>query len=221
MQALNQASILYEDNHLIAVDKRAGQTVQPEPGKPASVEEDIKAYIKEKYNKPGNVFVGVIHRLDMPVSGVVLLAKTSKALERMNKIFEKREVVKVYIALVEGMPALSHDTITHWLRRDDVRKMVKAFSTQVTGAYKAVLSYKIVQQKGKHTLLEIQLHTGRKHQIRAQLSAIGCPIVGDVKYAAAVPDKNGRIFLHAAKLTFTHPITNLQVTIESKHPFTK
>jgi 23S rRNA pseudouridine1911/1915/1917 synthase len=219
MQALTQVSVLYEDNHLIAVEKNAGQTVQPEPGKPASVEEEVKAYIKEKYNKPGAVFVGVIHRLDMPVSGIVLLAKTSKALERMNKIFEKREVEKIYIAQVEGVPALPQQTITHWLRRDDVRKMVKAFPTEVRGADKAVLSYIVLQQKNKQALLEIHLHTGRKHQIRAQLSAIGHPIVGDVKYAASAPYKNGRIFLHAAKLAFTHPVTNLQVVIESKIPF--
>lgn len=211
--------ILYEDNHLIAAEKRAGQTVQPEPGKPPSLEEEVKAYIKDKYEKPGAVFLGVIHRLDMPVSGIVLLAKTSKALERMNKVFEKREVKKTYMAMVEGVPNPPEQTITHWLRRDDARKMVKAYPSEVKNGDKAILSYKVLQHKGKFALVEVHLHTGRKHQIRAQLSAIGFPIVGDVKYAASAPDKDGRILLHASSLQFTHPVTQQEIIINSKPPF--
>jgi 23S rRNA pseudouridine1911/1915/1917 synthase len=211
--------ILYEDNHLIAAEKRAGQTVQPEPGKPLSLEEEVKAYIKEKYNKPGAVFLGVIHRIDMPVSGIVLFAKTSKALERMNKIFEQRQVSKVYTAVVENVPPEKEATITHWLKRDDKRKLVKAFEQEVGGSEKAQLIYQIEKVKQGKSQLKIRLLTGRKHQIRAQLSAIGCPIVGDVKYQAAKAFTDHRIWLHASELSFEHPVTGEKILIQSKPEF--
>lgn len=211
--------ILYEDNHLIAVEKRAGQTVQPEPGKPPSVEEEVKAYIKQKYDKPGAVFTGVIHRLDMPVSGIVLLAKTSKALERMNKLFEQRSVQKIYTALVDNKPPKSEDTITHWLKRDDVRKMVKAYESETSGTEKAQLHYMMLSSKQGKSILQITLLTGRKHQIRAQLSAIGCPITGDIKYKAAKAFSDHRILLHASELSFVHPVTSEQITIRSTPDF--
>ncbi|MFN4972849.1 MAG: RluA family pseudouridine synthase [Bacteroidota bacterium] len=211
--------ILYEDNHLIAVEKRAGQTVQPEPGKPPSVEEEVKAYIKEKYEKPGAVFVGVIHRLDMPVSGIVLLAKTSKALERMNKLFEQRNVKKMYTTQVENGPSKPEDTITHWLKRDDVRKLVKAYESETPGTEKAQLHYVLLKNKQGRSILQVTLLTGRKHQIRAQLSAIGCPITGDVKYKASKAFADHRILLHASELSFVHPVTNEPITIRSTPDF--
>lgn len=211
--------VLFEDNHLIAVEKHPGQTVQPEPGKPISLEQEVKAYIKEKYNKPGEVFVGVIHRIDMPVSGIVLFAKTSKSLERMNRIFEKREVSKLYMAAVENKPPYTEDTITHWLKRDDQRKIVKAFATENTGCEKAQLRYKVIESTKEKSMLEITLLTGRKHQIRAQLSAIGCPIIGDVKYKAKKAFQEHRILLHASKLAFKHPISQKQLEIVSVPKF--
>ena len=211
--------VLFEDNHLIAVEKQHGQTVQPEPGKPISLEEDVKKYIKETYNKPGDVFLGVIHRIDMPVSGIVLFAKTSKALERMNRIFEKREVTKVYIAAVENTPPTIEDTLTQWLKRDDQRKMVKAFDSDNTGCEKAQLRYKVIESTKEKSMLEITLLTGRKHQIRAQLSAIGCPIIGDVKYKARKAFDEHRILLHAHKLSFKHPVTLQEVEIISAPKF--
>lgn len=209
--------ILFEDNHLIAVYKNSGQTVQPEPGKPLSLEEEVKAFIKVRDSKPGDVFLGVIHRLDMPVSGIVLFAKTSKALVRMNQIFQKREVKKIYQALVEHHPPYSSDLITHWLRRDDKRHMTKAFSSEVTNAEKAQLKYEMIESKGNHCLLKIELLTGRKHQIRAQLSAVGCPIKGDVKYGASKPNSDYGISLSAVELSFIHPVKNEPVLIISSH----
>lgn len=206
--------VLFEDNHLIAVLKRAGQTVQPEPGKPTSLEEEVKQYIKEKYDKPGDVFLGVIHRLDMPVSGIVLFARTSKALTRMNEMFQKREVSKLYEAWVEHTPPAESDLITHWLKRDDSKKFSKAFMGETRGADKAMLRYTTLSKKGNQTLLRIELLTGRKHQIRAQLSAIGCPIVGDVKYGASAPNPDKSISLKAVELAFTHPVTKEKVLIK-------
>ncbi len=206
--------ILFEDNHLIAAFKKAGQTVQPEPGKPLSLEDEVKHYIKEKYEKPGDVFLGVIHRLDMPVEGIVLFARTSKALTRMNEQFQKREVTKMYEALVEHMPPLESDLITHWLKRDEKRNMTKAFVSEVPGADKAQLRYMVQSKKGNQTLLRIELLTGRKHQIRAQLSAIGCPIAGDVKYGASQSFADQSIKLMAVELGFLHPVTKEKVLIQ-------
>jgi 23S rRNA pseudouridine1911/1915/1917 synthase len=216
---MNKLTVLFEDNHLIAVEKQPGLTVQPEPGKPISLEEDVKRYIKETYNKPGEVFLGVIHRIDMPVSGIVLFAKTSKSLERMNRIFEKREVSKLYMAAVENKPPFKEDTITHWLKRDDQRKMVKAFDSENTGCEKAQLRYKVIESTKEKSMLEITLLTGRKHQIRAQLSAIGCPIIGDVKYKAKKAFEEHRILLHAYKLSFKHPVSQKQLEIVSAPKF--
>ena len=207
-------TIIYEDNHLIAALKKSGQTVQPEPGKPMSLEDEVKSYIKEKYNKPGAVFLGVIHRLDMPVRGIVLFAKTSKALVRMNEIFQKREVKKIYHAWVEHHPPKKFETITHWLKRDEKKNFTKAFVTETKGADLAQLIYDVIESKSNRTLLEIELLTGRKHQIRAQLSAIGCPIIGDVKYGASKPNSDQSISLEAVKLSFVHPIKNEPVVIK-------
>ena len=206
--------IVFEDNHLIAAIKKPGQTVQPEPGKPTSLEEEVKMYIKSKYEKPGEVFLGVIHRLDMPVSGIVLFARTSKALARMNEQFQKRQVRKIYEAIVEHIPPHEKELITHWLKRDEQRNFTKAFISETKGADKAQLTYEVINVEGKKTNVRIELHTGRKHQIRAQLSAIGCPIVGDVKYgaAAALPDQS--ISLKAVELGFVHPVTKEGIIIK-------
>lgn len=208
-------NILFEDNHLIAAYKESGQTVQPEPGKPVSLEEEVKAYIKEKYGKEGAVFLGVIHRLDMPVCGVVLFARTSKALTRMNEIFQKREVKKEYEAWVEGTPKIPEATLTNWLRRDEHKNFSKAFGSEVKNAEKAMLNYKVLKSKGKYCLLNIELLTGRKHQIRAQLSAMGHPIVGDVKYGASAPLKNASIALQSCLLSFIHPVKNEALIIKT------
>ena len=213
IESSNQ-QIIYEDNHLIAALKKSGQTVQPEPGKPMSLEDEVKSYIKEKYNKPGAVFLGVIHRLDMPVRGIVLFAKTSKALVRMNEIFQKREVKKIYHAWVEHHPPKKSETITHWLKRDEKKNFTKAFVTETKGSDLAQLIYDVIESKSNRTLLEIELLTGRKHQIRAQLSAIGCPIIGDVKYGASKPNADQSITLEAVKLSFVHPIKNEPVVIK-------
>jgi 23S rRNA pseudouridine1911/1915/1917 synthase len=208
--------ILYEDNHLIAAFKKPGQSVQPEPGKPTSLEEDVKNYLKVNYNKPGDVFLGVIHRLDMPVSGLVLFAKTGKALVRMNEIFQQRDVKKYYRAWVENTPTQQTALLTHYLFRDDKRNFAKAFEVEKKGAKKAELIYTIIEKDKGKTLLEIELLTGRKHQIRAQLKAIGCPIVGDVKYGASQPLKDKSIALMCYKLTFIHPVKNIPVTISTE-----
>lgn len=207
--------ILFEDNHLIAVHKQPGESVQPEEGKPASVEEQVKQYIKVSKQKPGDVFLGVIHRLDMPVSGIVLLAKTSKALVRMNEAFKQRDVEKIYTAIVNGTPQPNQALLTHYLLRDDSRRITKAFDKEVRGSQRAQLEYEIMGIQGKNAKLKITLHTGRKHQIRAQLSKIGFPIVGDVKYNAPKPLQDGGIALCATRLAFTHPVTKEKIVIET------
>lgn len=205
--------ILFEDNHLIAVHKPAGITVQPEPGKPVSLEEEVKAYIKTRYNKPGSVFLGVIHRLDMPVSGVVLFARTSKALVRMNELFRSRKIRKIYTAIVEKVPNPPQARITHWLLRNDNKNITRAYPHAIEGGEKAELSYAVKTVSRNSVKLEIELHTGRKHQIRAQLAAIGCPIVGDVKYGAEKAISTGEIKLKSSSLFFLHPVTGLAMSI--------
>lgn len=207
--------ILYEDNHLIAVHKRSGQSVQPEEGKPTCVEDEVKQYIKVSKNKPGDVFLGVIHRLDMPVSGIVLFAKTSKALVRMNELFKQRSVQKIYTAQVVKIPGLPKGLLTHFLVRDDTRRLTKAHVKEVPNSQKAQLEYEIIATQQQTATLKITLHTGRKHQIRAQLSKEGFPIVGDVKYGAPKPLANGAIALCATYLAFVHPVTKEQVSIEA------
>ncbi|MFN7313485.1 MAG: RluA family pseudouridine synthase [Bacteroidota bacterium] len=208
--------VIFEDNHLIAVYKQAGQTVQPEPGKPISLEDEVKAYIKTKYQKPGAVFLGVIHRLDMPVSGIVLFAKTSKALVRMNEAFKKRTVKKIYHAECEGIPKIENGLLEHYLLRDEHKNITRFFNKPIEKAEKAMLAYQVLAIKGKQSLLEIELLTGRKHQIRAQLSAIKCPILGDAKYGSTVKYDDGHIALKAVLLSFKHPVKDEQLTISIK-----
>lgn len=205
--------ILWEDNHLIAAFKRSGQTVQPEPNKPASLEEEVKAYIKEKYNKPGAIYLGVIHRLDMPVEGIVLFAKTSKALVRMNEIFQQREVQKIYQAWVHNKPAAPKGHLLNWLKRDEKKNFTKAYSTEIKHSERAELNYEVIEVKGKFSLLKVTLLTGRKHQIRVQLSTMGCPIIGDRKYGASYAFDDNYIALQATVLSFIHPVKNEKVEI--------
>lgn len=205
--------VLFEDNHLIAVAKQPGQTVQPEPGKPTSLEDEVKAYIKEKYNKPGEVFLGVIHRLDMPVSGIVLFARTSKALARMNELFKNRKVEKIYEAKVEGKPLHNTDTLTHFLVREEKKNITRAHIRPVPNSEKATLSFEVKYVNNSNSILRIKLLTGRKHQIRAQLGAINCPIVGDVKYGASKANEDTSIALAAVELSFEHPVTKVPLKI--------
>jgi 23S rRNA pseudouridine1911/1915/1917 synthase len=206
--------ILWEDNHLIAAFKQSGQTVQPEPNKPASLEEEVKVYLKEKYQKPGAVYLGVIHRLDMPVEGIVLFAKTSKALVRMNEIFQQRAVQKIYQAWVHYKPVAPTGHLINWLKSDEKKNFTKAYSTEIKQSEKAELTYEVLQIKGKYALLKVTLLTGRKHQIRVQLSTLGCPILGDKKYGALYAYEDNYIALQACELAFVHPVSNENIHIK-------
>jgi 23S rRNA pseudouridine1911/1915/1917 synthase len=212
--------ILYEDNHLIAINKRCGQIVQGDKTGDETLPDMIKAYLKERDGKPGNVFCGVIHRLDRPVSGVVLFAKTSKALSRMNETVKGREIEKTYWAICKERPQPTEGHLEDWIGRDE--KNNKAYivkrndaRTKAGGSLKlAILDYKLIgTSKGGYNILEIKLHTGRHHQIRAQLANIGCHIKGDLKYGAPRSNPDGGILLHARSITFTHPVRKESITI--------
>ena len=208
--------ILYEDNHILAVDKPAGMLTQPTDLESESLESLAKAWIKEKYQKPGNVFLGVVHRLDRPVSGIVLFAKTSKALSRLNEALRERKFKKTYCALVEGKVTKDQDTLEHYLRHDDYAASVS--SKKDPEAKLARLHYEVLTRFEKSTLLKVDLETGRYHQIRAQLSAAGHPIVGDDKYGSRQAAGGGGIALHHSHLQFIHPVTEESVVIESHLP---
>ncbi|TNF46468.1 MAG: RluA family pseudouridine synthase [Bacteroidetes bacterium] len=210
--------ILYEDNHVIAVNKKASDIVQGDKTGDVTLPDRIKEYLKEKYQKPGNVFCGVIHRLDRPTSGVVLFARTSKALERLNKQFREKETNKVYWAVTENEPTSKTGTLINYLKKNEGQNKSYVHSTEVPGSKKAVLNYKLIASSDNYFLLEIQLETGRHHQIRAQLSSIGCPIKGDVKYGAKRPNKDLSISLHARELSFMHPTTKEQISITAPVP---
>ncbi len=198
--------VIYEDNHLIAINKRPGDIVQGDKTGDAPLSEIVKLYIKEKYNKPGNVYLGVAHRLDRPTSGIVVFAKTSKALPRLNKLFAEKMAKKTYWAVVKKLPEKREDTLTHWLKRNTKQNKSYANKKEVPASKKAILSYQTVKELNNYFLLEIDLKTGRHHQIRAQLTAIGCPVKGDLKYGFDRSNKDGSIHLHARKLSFIHPV---------------
>jgi len=210
--------ILHEDNHIIVVNKRVGDIVQGDKTGDKPLSEVVKEYIKEKYNKPGDVFLGVVHRLDRPTTGIVAFAKTSKALERLNTMFSTRETKKTYWAIVKNQPPKTEDTLTHFLKRNPKNNTSKAHLKEVPESKKAILDYKIIQKLDNYYVLEINLHTGRHHQIRAQLTAIGCPIKGDLKYGFDRSNQDGGIHLHARKLAFIHPVSKENIEIIAPTP---
>lgn len=210
--------ILYEDNHLIIINKRAGELVQGDRTGDAPLSEVVKDYIKEKYNKPGNVFLGVVHRLDRPVSGIVLFAKTSKALTRMNALFRDDKITKRYHAIVEEPPKKPADTLRHFLLKNPQQNKSYTVSSKRPGAKEASLHYETLAQSDHYTLLEVELHTGRHHQIRVQLSANGTIIRGDLKYGAKRSLSDGSISLHARELSFTHPVSGEAIRIIAPYP---
>lgn len=198
--------MIYEDNHLIAINKRAGDIVQGDKTGDMPLSEVVKEYIKQKYDKPGNVYLGVAHRLDRPTTGIVVFAKTSKALPRLNKLFAEKKALKTYWAIVKNPPPEQHDTLVHWLKRNPKQNKSYAHKKEVPDSKQAILDYRIIKKLTSYFLLEVILKTGRHHQIRAQLSAIGCPIKGDLKYGFDRSNKDGSIHLHARSLSFIHPV---------------
>jgi 23S rRNA pseudouridine1911/1915/1917 synthase len=210
--------ILREDNHIIVINKRVGDIVQGDKTGDKPLSEVVKEYIKDKYNKPGEVFLGVVHRLDRPTTGIVVFAKTSKALERLNKMFSERETQKTYWAVVKNKPPKNEDNLIHFLKRNEKNNTSKAHLKEVPESKKASLDYKIIKELNNYFALEINLHTGRHHQIRAQLQAIGCPIKGDLKYGFDRSNPDGGIHLHARKLHFIHPVSKEEITVIAPTP---
>jgi 23S rRNA pseudouridine1911/1915/1917 synthase len=210
--------ILHEDNHLIVINKRVGDIVQGDKTGDKPLSEVIKEYLKEKYNKPGEVFLGVVHRLDRPTSGIVVFARTSKALTRLNEMFSNRETQKTYWAIVKNRPENAEATLVHYLKRNEKNNTSKAHLKEVPESKKASLEYKIIKELDNYFALEIHLHTGRQHQIRAQLAAIGCPIKGDLKYGFDRSNSDGGIHLLARKLVFIHPVSKENIEIVAPTP---
>ncbi|WP_162126144.1 RluA family pseudouridine synthase [Flavobacterium phycosphaerae] len=214
----NNLQILHEDNHVIVVNKRVGDIVQGDKTGDKPLSEVVKEYIKDKYQKPGEVFLGVVHRLDRPTTGIVVFARTSKALTRLNELFSNRETKKTYWAVVKNKPPKTEDTLIHFLKRNEKNNTSKAHLKEVPESKKASLDYKIIKELDNYFALEINLHTGRHHQIRAQLAAIGCPIKGDLKYGFDRSNPDGGIHLHARKLVFVHPVTKENLEIIAPTP---
>ena len=210
--------ILHEDNHIIVVNKRVGDIVQGDKTGDKPLSDVVKEYIKDKYNKPGEVFLGVIHRLDRPTTGIVVFARTSKALTRMNELFSNRETQKTYWAIVKNKPQYSEDKLIHFIKRNEKNNSSKAHLKEVPESKLASLDYKIIKELQNYVALEINLHTGRHHQIRTQLAAIGSPIKGDLKYGFDRSNPDGGIHLHARKLVFTHPVSKEEMTILAPTP---
>ncbi|HYW94411.1 MAG TPA: RluA family pseudouridine synthase [Bacteroidales bacterium] len=210
--------ILYEDNHLIAVNKRISDIVQGDRTGDVSLDKILKDFIRKRDSKPGNVFMGIPHRLDRPVSGVMVFAKTSKALSRMNALFRDKKTVKIYWAIVRNHPPEEAATLVHYLRKNEKQNKSYPCSPDSPGAKEASLSYRLAGASENYFLLEVELHTGRHHQIRAQLAAIGCPIKGDLKYGFPRSNKSGGISLHAREISFTHPVKGTPLQIVAKPP---
>lgn len=210
--------VLYEDNHIIIINKAAGEIVQGDKTGDKSLCDTMKQYIKEKYAKPGNVFIGLPHRLDRPVSGVVVFAKTSKALERLNNMFRDGNVKKIYWAITKGKPLPAQGEISSWILRNE--KINKSFShpKEVKGSKHALLFYRHIASSQNYNLIEVELKTGRHHQIRCQLSSIGCPIKGDLKYGAQRSNPDGSISLHARYIEFTHPVSKELIKVTAPLP---
>lgn len=209
---------MYEDNHLIVVNKRPGDIVQGDKTGDTPLSEVVKQYIAEKYNKPGAVYLGVVHRLDRPTSGIVLFSKTSKALARLNKMFSERETEKIYWAIVKNEPPKTEDTLIHYLKRNPKQNKSYSHIKEVPDSKKGILHYKVLKKLDNYYLLEIVLETGRHHQIRSQLSAIGTSIKGDLKYGFDRSNPDGSIHLHAKRLTLIHPVSKKEISIEAPPP---
>ena len=210
--------VVYEDNHIIIVNKQSGEIVQGDKTGDRPLSDIVKDYIKEKYQKPGAVFLGVVHRLDRPVSGLVVFARTSKALTRLNKMFAEGEVHKTYWALVKNAPQKTEATLTHWLVRNEKQNKSYAYATEKPNAKKAILKYRLIGKSDNYSLLEVQLMTGRHHQIRCQLAAMGCPIKGDLKYGAPRSNPDGSISLQSHRVEFIHPVSKERITVEAPLP---
>ena len=211
-------TVVYEDNHIIVVNKTASEIVQGDKTGDTPLSETVKQYLKEKYNKPGNVFLGVTHRLDRPVSGLVVFAKTSKALSRLNEMFRNGEEKKTYWAIVKNRPQELEGELTNWLVRNEKQNKSYAYDKEVKDSKKAVLCYKTIGHSQNYHLLEVDLKTGRHHQIRCQLAKMGCPIKGDLKYGSPRSNPDGSICLHARRIAFVHPVSKESIEIEAPVP---
>jgi len=210
--------VLHEDNHIIVVNKRAGDIVQGDKTGDKPLSDVVKSFLAEKYSKTGNVYLGVVHRLDRPTTGIVLFSKTSKALPRLNKLFAEKKAKKTYWALVKKQPLKPKDSLVHWLKKNPKNNKSTAYKKEVGGSKKAILHYEIIKQLDNYFLLEINLETGRHHQIRSQLASIGCPIKGDLKYGFDRSNKDGSISLHAKRLEFIHPVKKEPISIDAPLP---
>jgi 23S rRNA pseudouridine1911/1915/1917 synthase len=215
---IENIQILYEDNHIIVVNKRVGDIVQGDKTGDSPLSEIVKQYIQIKYKKPGNVFLGVVHRIDRPTSGIVLFARTSKALERLNEMLREKKIEKTYWAVIKNNPPKESDTLIHFLKKNPKNNKSTTFSTEKEGSKKAILHYKLIKKLDNYSLLEIYLETGRHHQIRCQLASIGCPIKGDLKYGFPRSNADGGIHLHAKKIEFIHPVSNQTISIVAPLP---
>lgn len=218
MTEANDLEVLYEDNHLIAVNKNPGDIVQGDKTGDLPLGEYVKAYIKKKYNKPGEVYLGVIHRLDRPVSGIILFARTSKCLTRMNELFREKKVQKTYWAVVKQAPPDESGTLIHFLKKDEAKNKSKAFDKEVPGSQRSWLDYKLIGKSDNYYLLEVKPHTGRHHQIRVQLASMGCPIKGDLKYGFNRSNEDGSIHLHSRETQFLHPVKNETIHLIANPP---
>ncbi|WP_299381975.1 RluA family pseudouridine synthase [uncultured Lacinutrix sp.] len=210
--------VIYEDNHIIVVNKRAGDIVQGDKTGDKPLSDVVKEYIAEKYNKPGNVYLGTVHRLDRPTTGLVIFAKTSKALPRLNKLFVSKDISKTYWALVKNKPEKDSDTLINWLIKNPKNNKSRAHINEVPDSKKAILHYKTIKTLDNYFLLEVNLETGRHHQIRVQLSTIGSPIKGDLKYGFDRSNKDASISLHARNIQFTHPVSKEKLNITAPLP---
>lgn len=213
-----QMKVVYEDNHLIIVFKESGEIVQGDKTGDVPLSETVKAYIKDKYHKPGNVFLGVVHRLDRPVAGLVVFARTSKALSRLNEMFRKGEIHKTYLAITKQCPAEAQATLTNWLTRNERQNKSYVYDREVPGSKKSILEYRVIGHSDRYHLLEIRLMTGRHHQIRSQLAHIGCPIKGDLKYGAERSNPDGSISLLSHHVEFVHPVSKETISLDSPLP---
>jgi len=210
--------VLYEDNHLIIINKRAGDLVQGDKTLDTPLSEIVKEYIKETYHKPGNVFLGVPHRLDRPTTGIVIFTRTSKALERLNAMLREKRIQKTYWAIVKQTPKHEKDTLVHFLRKNARNNKSSVFRNEIAGSKKGIFHYRLLKKLDRYFLLEIDLETGRHHQIRAQLSFIGCPIKGDLKYGFPRSNSDGSIHLHAREISFIHPVSKEKIHLKAPLP---